>query len=66
MFTQHIQNMIAYEEKTKMRQRGPGLSIHEVLPWQTNTVSTKTGISPGEKPEMNSFLGEIQSPTIST
>lgn len=38
VFIQHTQNMMAYEGETKIRRRGPGLSVHEVLPRQPNTV----------------------------
>lgn len=43
VFIQHTQNMMAYEGETKIRQRGPGLSVHEVLPRQPNTVCANWG-----------------------
>lgn len=43
VFIQHTQNMMAYEGETKIRQRGPGLSVHEVSPRQPNTVCANWG-----------------------
>lgn len=43
VFIQHTQNMMAYEGEAKIRQRGPGLSVHEVLPRQPNIVCANWG-----------------------
>lgn len=57
---------MTYERKQKMRQRRPGPSMHEVLPWQPYTVYGKTEVRPGEKQEVTSFLTEMQISTLST
>lgn len=49
-----------------MRQRSPGPSTHEVLPWQPNTVYRKTEVCPGEKQEVTSFLAEMRISALST